>query len=171
MRAPSSAHSTLSRKEWLLLAAGALAWPPVAASTLWRTRRFQRVAQRASGWRHQLVPDGVEVWREDEPLQLIPWEELRKGRWLAHCSYTKASGERLLYAVDLPEEGVALSGYAEDLHPLLEALSEQGASPTLEDGGRTFGSAGWLMTMLWLGTVVLLAMLMLWAVRSASARG
>lgn len=171
MRAPSSARSTLSWKEWLLLAIGVLAWPPVAAFTLWRTWRFQRMAHRADGWSHQLVNDGVEVWREDEPLQLIPWEELQKGRWLVHSSYTKASGERLLYALDLPEEGVALSGYAEDLHPLLEALARQEASPTLDDGGRTFGSAGWLMTLLWLGTVVLFSLLLLWAMRSASARG
>ena len=168
MRDDPPAGSPLSWKDWLLLPARLLAWPAVIAPSLWRARRFHRVARQASGWRHQIVPDGVEVWTEDEPPKLIPWAEFRKARWLVHTSPSMASGEEQFYAVELSEEGVALCGYAEDLLPLLKVLCERAPQPKLEDGGRTLGAAGWLLTMLWLGTVVLLAVLLAYGWRRAS---
>lgn len=137
-----------------------LAWPLVIAPSLWRARRFHRVVRKASRWRHRIVADGVEVWRDAEAPRLISWAKLGAGRWIVHVIPSMASGDEEAYAVELLEEGVALSG--EQLSLVLMALSERQLRPELEDGGRALGAAGTLMTMLWLGAALVGALVVLW---------
>lgn len=136
-----------------------LAWPAVIAPQLWRAGRFHRVVRKATDWRHRIVADGVEVWRGAEPPQPISWAELGEGRWLVHTSPSMASGQDESVAVDLPSKGLALAG---ELLPVLKALSERQLRPALQNGGRALGAAGWVMTMLWLGGALIVALVVLW---------
>jgi len=74
------------------------------------------------------------VWSDAAAPKLIVWTKLHDERWLVHLTHTMASGYEETYALDLREEGVAL-------------------------GGRALGAAGWLMSLLWLGAALLVAVL------------
>ena len=137
----------------------ALVWPAVLAPLLWRAQRFHRVARRAARFRHRIVANGVEVWSDAAAPKLIVWTKLHDGRWLVQLTHTMASGYEETYALDLREEGVALGGYSGELDLVIAALAARQLRPRPIDGGRALGAAGWLMSLLWLGAALLVAVL------------
>ena len=141
-----------------MIAVGPL-WPAVALQILWRAGKFQRVARRAVGFRHRIVADGIEVWSDDAAPKLISWATLHAGRWLVHLTHTMASGYEETYALDLPQEGVALGGYSGELDLVVAALAARQFRLQPEDGGRALGAAGWFVSMLWLGALLLVGAL------------
>ncbi len=126
-----------------------LVWPVIIAPIAWRSLRFALLAQQASAYRHRIVEDGVEVSCDGRPARIIPWSNLARGRWFVHLEHTMASGFEETYAVDLPDERVALGGYAGKLALVLAALAERDLRPEPRDGGRALGAASWLVMFAW----------------------
>lgn len=129
-----------------------LAWPIQVWPAAWKYWRYQRVADRAQGWRCRLVDDGAEVWRGDGAPRLLGWETLREGRWIERVKTSMASGDEECWVVEFPGTGVALGDTA-SLWPLYQAITARFGKPMLLDGGRD--AAGVPLTMLWIVMIAL----------------
>ncbi len=150
----------------LEIAAGLILWLPSFAVDVVLGARFAWWNHAAEGWRFRLVEGGVEASNRGA-TRLIAWDAVDRGRWLAHREMSMASGEEVHYAAYFPDAGVFLSERSGDMPGLTFALVQRNVAWHPENGGRSPGVGGCLLTLLWVGVIAVVAPIGWWLAHRA----